>query len=290
MRHPPPKFFFLWLMAFLFAAVSCQAANGEYVFFIAATDQSWQVFQIDQGGTNLSQIARCQYDALHVSAVTGQQNLLLICTDRNPYLIDLKTKNKSRLKTGMNGATDAVLSGDNKSLLFSLSTGGSNDANHIWLTDIPTGKSRQLTRMKNMQHNPIWSREGKYIFFLSGDGGQSEDIWRLELETGSLRQLTVGKHYNFDLAYSMNDEIAFSSNRSGNYEIWTMDPFGGNVRQLTHNPSMDSQPSWSPDGEHLVFVSTRDGEPALYIMDREGENTHRLTPEGLLCRNPVWSR
>lgn len=282
--------FILWLMIFLLCAAYCQADEWRSVFFIAETQQSWQIFRINQDGTDLSQITSSQCDVLNLSSVVDSQKLLLACSGRKTYILDLKTKKKIEIKTDMTGAIDTVISRDNQSLLFSLSSGGANDANHIWLTDIPTNKSTQLTHMEGMQHSPIWSHDDKSIFFLSGNGGQNENIWRLDVYNGSLNQLTAGQLYNFDISCSIHDELAFSSNRSGNYEIWTMDTFGGNIRQLTKSPEMDSQPSWSPDGERLVFVSNRGGYPAIYIMDREGKSTRKISPDGLICRNPVWGR
>ncbi len=280
----------LSLLLFSVFVLPGQAASSQSIYFIAETHQTWQIFQINPDGSSLQQTLNTDSDMLNLSLTADGQNLLLISSDQKTHLLDLNTGEKTEIKIGMKGMVDAVLSKDSKSLLFSLSTGGSNDANHIWLTDITTQKASQLTHMEDMQHSPIWSYDDKYIFFLSGGGRETEDIWRLNAENRSLNQLTAGQLYNFEPAYSINNEIAFSSNRSGDYEIWVMDSSGGNVRQLTYSPGMDSQPSWSPDGENLVFVSNRSGQSALYIMDREGKTTRRLSPEGLICRNPVWGR
>ena len=52
-----------------------------------------------------------------------------------------------------------------------------------------------------------------------------------------------------------------------------MDTDGGNVRQLTHNSYEDDIPSWSPDGEKIVFSSDRDGDFAAFVMDTDGDRT-----------------
>ena len=54
-------------------------------------------------------------------------------------------------------------------------------------------------------------------------------------------------------------QIAFISDRDGNYEIYVMDNDGNNQRRLTNNPNFDISPSWSPDGKRIVFMSDRDG-------------------------------
>lgn len=271
-------------------ATASNAAVLQPIYLLTLDQQDWQIFQVNPDGTDLQKTYTSRENVTKISYSSNNQKLLCISNTHETFLLNLNNKEKTGIEIGMKGMVDTALSKDDKSLLFSLSTGGSNDTNHIWLADIAEKNITQLTHMKERQFDPIWSHDDLSIFFVSGDGRQNYDIWRLDIESGNLNQLTAGQLYNFEPTCSIDDELAFSSNRSGDYEIWAMDPFGGNVRQLTHSPGMDSQPSWSPDGEQLVFVSNRDGYSALYIMNRDGSNTRRLSPEGLICRNPVWSR
>ena len=91
-------------------------------------------------------------------------------------------------------------------------------------------------------------------------------------------------------------QIAFSSNRDGNSEIYVMDADGGNPRRLTNNSDGDWDPSWSPDGERIVFLSDRDGHgdgrasiPEIYVMDANGRNQQNLTNNPNADRSPSWS-
>src|SRR2546421_7175390 len=49
--------------------------------------------------------------------------------------------------------------------------------------------------------------------------------------------------------------IAFASDRTGNFEIYVMNPDGGGLVQITDNPAEDLNPTWSPDGTRLAFTS-----------------------------------
>ena len=86
-------------------------------------------------------------------------------------------------------------------------------------------------------------------------------------------------------------QIAFMSDREGNFEIYVMDINGKNPRRLTNNRDADWHPSWSPDGERIVFCSKRDGgvTAEIYVMDADGSNPQRLTNNLHSDHSPSWS-
>jgi len=84
-------------------------------------------------------------------------------------------------------------------------------------------------------------------------------------------------------------QIAFTSNRDGNAEIYVMDTDGNNSRRLTNNPADDFCPAWSPDGKMIAFFSDRDGNAEIYVMDADGNNPRNLTNNPAGDFYPVWS-
>jgi parallel beta-helix repeat protein len=74
------------------------------------------------------------------------------------------------------------------------------------------------------------------------------------------------------------NRIAFSSDRDGNFEVYTMDSDGASVVRLTDNPARDFLVSpWSPSGNKLTFASDRDTDYEIYVMDDDGGNVQQLT-------------
>jgi len=62
---------------------------------------------------------------------------------------------------------------------------------------------------------------------------------------------------------------------------------GENAHKLTDRGS-NEDPSWSPDGFHLVFSSTREGKKEIYLMNWDGSDPQRLTFGGGNF-SPAWS-
>ena len=52
--------------------------------------------------------------------------------------------------------------------------------------------------------------------------------------------------------------ISFSSNRTGNYDIYIIDTNGKNPRNLTNHPAYDSTATWAPNGRAFAFVARSD--------------------------------
>jgi Tol biopolymer transport system component len=64
-------------------------------------------------------------------------------------------------------------------------------------------------------------------------------------------------------------QIAFSSVREGQSEIFVIDAGGIELRRLTHNTFDDLHPTWSPDGAMIAFQSNPDGKWDIYVMNVE---------------------
>jgi Tol biopolymer transport system component len=86
-----------------------------------------------------------------------------------------------------------------------------------------------------------------------------------------------------------NGRVAFSSNRSGDVEVYSMNPDGSDLQRLTNVPGEDSAVRWSADGRRLVFASHRDGQSEIYVMNADGSDQTRLTNNPANDTFPAWS-
>ncbi|MBI4454402.1 MAG: PD40 domain-containing protein [Acidobacteria bacterium] len=110
---------------------------------------------------------------------------------------------------------------------------------------------------------------------------------RLSLKKAAFTQLTTqpGEELFPSLAPD-GKSVAYASRISGNWDIYLLRFGGENAMNLTRDSTADdTQPAFSPDGEHIVFRSEREGA-GIFVMGATGESVKRLADFGF---NPVWS-
>lgn len=84
--------------------------------------------------------------------------------------------------------------------------------------------------------------------------------------------------------------IAFTSDRSGDPEIYLANADGTGLVRLTDSPGRDAHPSWSGDGKTILFQSPRaDGNVQIYRMNADGTDQRRLAETKGFCGVPVES-
>jgi Tol biopolymer transport system component len=71
--------------------------------------------------------------------------------------------------------------------------------------------------------------------------------------------------------------LAFTSDKNGNSDIYTMHADGSGLTNITDNPAYEGAPFWSPNGQQIAFMSDREGSNQIYLMDADGSNVVQLT-------------
>jgi Tol biopolymer transport system component/DNA-binding winged helix-turn-helix (wHTH) protein len=79
------------------------------------------------------------------------------------------------------------------------------------------------------------------------------------------------------VTFASNDRLIFSSEMSGNSEIWSAKTDGTDQRQLTNDPATEVEPIVSPDGSEIFFGSDRTGVLQLWRMNIDGSEPRQLT-------------
>ncbi|MEK7406378.1 MAG: DPP IV N-terminal domain-containing protein [Acidobacteriota bacterium] len=128
------------------------------------------------------------------------------------------------------------------------------------------GRPAPLTRGLGEAVRPDVTRDGRWLAFNSWG---KEDIFVGRADGSGIRQITDDPHRDLNPRWSPDGRrLAFISNRSGHFEIWTLNPNGTGLRQLTHLfGSNVYSAAWAPDGAR--FACSFNGGAATYIVEAD---------------------
>ena len=151
---------------------------------------------------------------------------------------------------------------------------------------------------------PLWMRDAR----ISPDGSEivfcyKGDIYKVSAQGGTAVQLTTQASYEANPVWSPDGEqIAFASDRNGNFDLFIMSADGGAARRLTYHSSSEIPSTFTPDGKYVLFSASIQ-DPAtsalfptsamteLYRVPVEGGNTEQVlgTPAEWVCFDKAGS-
>ncbi len=174
-------------------------------------------------------------------------------------------------------------------------TGGQRD---IFTIAASGGEPVAVTNDASMDWNPVWSPDGKYLYFASDRGG-SMNLWRVPIEEasgkvlGPLEPLSTPSPYSGHLSLSRDGRrIAYAQQVStANLHKVAFDPGRGKVAgapvAITQGSMPVSGPDLSPDGQWLTFWSGKQED--IFVIRADGTGLRQLTDDLHKDRVPRWS-
>ncbi len=179
-------------------------------------------------------------------------------------------------------------------IIFAMAPFGNSTAKEIYVVDFDGEGLRRITWDDNIAISPTWSPDGRRIAYVSYKSGLPR-IYELDPVTGNERAFDFGREgQHLTPAYSPDgSELAFTILNEGLFS-WDL---GDDccLRQLVEGPANNIQPSWSHDGNRIVFVSDRLGvtTPQVYSVPSRGGEASLVSPyrfgQGGYFADPDWS-
>jgi TolB protein len=110
------------------------------------------------------------------------------------------------------------------------------------------------------------------VLFAMGDGRYTH-LFVYDPYSLPFTRLTADKWDDEDPAISPDGkQIALSSNRDGQWDIYIMDITLDQVKRVTNTKTYDGQPEWSPDGQNIVYQTMNGSNLDLILLPIEDEN------------------
>lgn len=213
----------------------------------------------------------------------------------------------------------AALSPDGRAVVYALArydAESDEDKSALWLVDVASGQTRQMTAGDHRDSSPAWSPDGRLIGFTSTRSGKPQ-IYVLPVDGGEARQVTRleqgvregpvwspdGRSMAFTAGLAPDKMPDLTKPYRITRTIYRWDGAGlvdavvqnifvvevdgdGAPRQLTDDAYLNSAPRWSPDGRRLLYNAAMAPErwdafqPTLCTVTLEGEIERLLTDWG----------
>ncbi|TQV87646.1 winged helix-turn-helix domain-containing protein [Aliikangiella coralliicola] len=176
---------------------------------------------------------------------------------RHLYTIDIGKPNQTNQLTD----THAFIAGfswleNNRSLLFDSDELGDRK---LWLLDVQS-KQKQILGARDAQFPSVAKKRSLLAFH---EVRYSANIWSVDLTDDSQAPKKIiesTKYDNFPAFSPDGQQIAFTTNRHGNSEVWLYSAATQQQSKLVATPGLNMfMPNWSSDGEQLL-VSSRGAE------------------------------
>jgi TolB protein len=197
------------------------------------------------------------------------------------WLLDLDSRRSQKLTNGGAVNIEPRWSPDGKRIVF-VST-SYHKRFHIFRADVKDGKIENVVRLTgetrsglrryyysqfDMEINPVWTRDGREILFVSnrghihGTGG----FWKMKAEPGAQAGEIHYEETNWKARPDFSPDgsrMVYSSYLGGQWHnLWVMPANGGDAFPLTYNAWDSTNVRWSPDGKTLAFITNYGGAPA----------------------------
>lgn len=160
---------------------------------------------------------------------------------------------------------------DSNSLLITAARGRS-DKSGFWEIDALTGQAAPLDKLNGNFNNVSLDQTSSLIV-------STEETADIRLRIHDLSNKSAARPLSFggDADFTPDGKIVFASNLSGQMDIWTVEPDGRGLRQLTDVPAEKRTVIADPGGTSIYYSSNRSGDLQVWKMNRDGTNPIQLT-------------
>lgn len=208
------------------------------------------------------------------------------------YWADLTTGRKTPIVFEEQPAYSPSVCPDGETVLFSRPVRRSGKSStEVFSIERGGGSPRQITRSSGEDTNPDCSPDGNRIAFTSSRSGTPQ-IYVMNMDGSDLQRVTVNGRYNEGASWHPDGSklvYARRTERGDRFDIAVVDLVTGQDQLLTTAPGSHEYPTFSPNGEWIVFESRQRGRGRqIYVMSGDGRYLRQVTTRGNNY-SPSWS-
>ena len=219
--------------------------------------------------------------AFELGDISQDGKSLLYSKGGNVISYNMETKIENLL---VEAARRPKFSPDEKFMLFTSNFGDFSTPwpSNLGILDMATNEIQKLTTGTNEVQNPLFSKDGKSIYYWNTPYQQADSFVEYNLETKVARTLISPDrewYIRVPLSLSANGAlISFEArNEQSNAGIYMLDLKTLDIQPIEQTLWSEYNASFSPDGNYLAFLSNRSGYDELWVKNLSTTEIYQLT-------------
>lgn len=255
-----------------------QEKNSGKIAFCQHDGRYWQIWIMDLDGSNKKKLTHSEVDKRSPDLSSDGRRIVYVTNDGKLWVMDSDGDNKTDIPLNISAAEPKWCFQDKRIVFTSYRGVSFLDDSDIWMLNSDGSSLEKVIRRPSLQLLPDISEDGKELLFVDVLELAGHEIFKLNLETKDYIQLTKNSSYDTAPVFTADaSTIVYSSDKGGNYDIWIMDRFGQNQKNLTHRPAFDSCPVITKDGKTIFFLSDSTKSMQIWSMDIDAKLPKQIT-------------
>lgn len=261
--------------------------TANIISFSSNRTGSYDIYTINDDGSGIARVTQTGHDAIESSWISSTALVFASRTNTKKHIYTINSNG-----TSLNRITYSA-SDDNSPQANPAGTRVIYDSTRnqyrVVMSCLSTGiPISRLTKNSSESFCPAFNRTGELFAFCNDSGDGNINIYKSgsDLNIGTATAITANTGVNWQPTWSSNSlQIAFSTNKDGNYQIYKINADGTGQTRLINNAFDCTFPSWkhstSPANERIIYMSDESGVHQIYSMHTDGTNQTVLTSSGI---------
>ena len=277
--------------------------DGKRIVFRSAREGGG-IFVMDAAGEGVRKLADAGHTPVWsldgteiiVAQGSGQRANLRTPPPSALYAVNVETGNRRDITAG-DAVQPSCSPNGHRVAYWGIRLGGQRD---IWTVAKRGGEPVEVTNDSSIDWNPVWSHDGRSLYFASDRDGKM-NLWRIQIDEQSGK--TIGMPEPVKLPGDYVQHFGFSTD--GRLMAYVQESMRKSLYRIALNPTAENitgqpvpinqgsrlfgDPDISPNGEFLVFTNQGEKQEDLFVMHRDGKGLAQITNDIHRDRGPRWS-